>query len=132
MTRALLRRGLLFSLRYQVNLFSFTLPYFYASHSIRALDPQAGPDLSVVGDTYRIVTSGAQTDGAYAIIDMLVPLGGGPGPHALIQESFYVIEAVAAGVFLPKPELSSEDLKNLQATAQRYGQEVFPPDYLTK
>jgi hypothetical protein len=48
--------------------------------AIRTLDPQAGPSLSVVGDTYRIVTSGAQTGGAYAIIDMLVPPGGGPGP----------------------------------------------------
>ncbi|MGI4885442.1 MAG: cupin domain-containing protein [Janthinobacterium lividum] len=62
--------------------------------SIRTLDPQAGPTLSVVGNTYRIVTSGAQTAGAYAIIDMLVPPGDGPGPHAhaLIQESFYVLD----------------------------------------
>jgi len=61
--------------------------------SVRTLDPQDGPALSVMGDTYRIVASGAQTAGAYAIIDMLVPPGGGPGPHAhaFIQETFYVI-----------------------------------------
>jgi hypothetical protein len=56
--------------------------------SVRTLAPQDGPELSVMGDTYRIVASGVQTDGAYALIDMLVPPGGGPGPHAhaLIQE----------------------------------------------
>lgn len=61
--------------------------------SIRTLSAQAGTALSVVGDTYRIVASGEQTGGAYAIIDMLVPPGGGPGPHAHahIQEAFYVI-----------------------------------------
>ena len=61
--------------------------------SVRTLDPQAGPAISMVGDTYRIVASGEQTGGAYAIIDMLVPPGGGPGPHAHadIQESFYVV-----------------------------------------
>ncbi|MGI4865139.1 MAG: cupin domain-containing protein [Janthinobacterium lividum] len=161
--------------------------------SVRTLDPQDGPELSVMGDTYRIVASGTQTDGAYAIIDMLVPPGGGPGPHAhaLIQETFYVLagevvvrsetqtytarqgavvdipkggaihsfsnesdtlahllcvvvpaglddffaeigQPVAAGQFLPKPDLGPEDLKKLQAIAARRGQEVFPPDYLTK
>ncbi len=161
--------------------------------SIRTLDPQAGPDLSVVGDTYRVVASGEQTEGAYAIIDMLVPPGGGPGPHAhaLIQEAFYVMDGevvvrsetqtytarkgafvdipkggaihsftnesdavahvlcvvvpaglekffaeigrpVAAGIFLPKPPMGPEDQKKVQAIAEKYGQEVFPPDYLTK
>jgi quercetin dioxygenase-like cupin family protein len=161
--------------------------------SVRTLDPQDDPELSVMGDTYRIVASGTQTAGAYAIIDMLVPPGGGPGPHAhaLIQETFYVLagevvvrsetqtytarqgavveipkggaihsfsnesdtlaqllcvvvpaglddffaeigQPVAAGQFLPKPDLSVEDLKKLQAIAAQRGQEVFPPDYLTK
>lgn len=55
---------------------------------------EEGQFVSVVGDTYRIIISGKQTDGAYAVIDMLVPPGGGPGPHAHpdIQESFYVVE----------------------------------------
>ena len=35
-----------------------------------------GTALSVVGDSYRIVISGKQTEGAYAVIDMLVPPGG--------------------------------------------------------
>lgn len=53
-----------------------------------------GETLSVVGDTYRILVSGKQTDGEFATIDMLIPPGGGPGPHAHanFQETFYVIE----------------------------------------
>lgn len=56
--------------------------------------PQDGQFLSVVGDTYRILITGEQTGGAFAAIDMLIPPGGGPGPHAHdgFQESFFVIE----------------------------------------
>jgi len=28
--------------------------------------------------------------------------------------------------------MGPEDQKKMQATAEKYGQEVFPPDYLTK
>lgn len=53
-----------------------------------------GQNLSVVGDTYRILITGKETGGVYATIDMLIPPNGGPGPHshADFQESFYVIE----------------------------------------
>ena len=56
--------------------------------------PEDGVTLSVVGDTYRLITTGEQTGGAYAAIDMLIPPQGGPGPHAHadFQESFYVLE----------------------------------------
>ncbi|HXO74313.1 MAG TPA: hypothetical protein VN824_03765, partial [Puia sp.] len=43
---------------------------------------QDGQSLSVVGDTYRILISGKETEGAFAVIDMLIPPGGGPGPHS--------------------------------------------------
>src|SRR5882757_6885241 len=58
------------------------------------LDAQNGQNLSVVGDTYRILISGKETGGAFATIDMLIPPNGGPGPHAHagFQESFYVID----------------------------------------
>lgn len=159
--------------------------------SIRTLDPQAGTAISVVGDTYRIVVAGEQTEGTCAIIDMLVPPGGGPGPHAYaqIQEAFYVVDGevvvrsetqtytarkgavvnipkggaihsftnesqsvahllcvvvpaglekffqeigqpIAAGQFLPRQEPSPEQKHQLDAAAKRYGQELFPPDYL--
>ena len=44
--------------------------------------PDEGKTVSVVGDTYRILISGKDTGGASATIDMLIPPGGGPGPHA--------------------------------------------------
>lgn len=62
--------------------------------NIIKVDPQAGADLAVVGDNYRMLITGKETEGAFAIIDMLIPPGGGPGPHAhaTFQESFYVID----------------------------------------
>ena len=56
--------------------------------------PEVGNSVSVGGSTYRILVGGKDTGGAFATIDMLVPPGGGPGPHAHadFEESFYVIE----------------------------------------
>src|ERR1700722_11260286 len=53
-----------------------------------------GKGLAVVGDSYRIVMPGKATGGTYAVIEMLVPPGGGPGPHAHagFQESFHVLK----------------------------------------
>ena len=53
-----------------------------------------GKGLSVMGGTYRILISGKDTGGTFAVIDMLIPPGSGPGPHAHtdIQESFYVVD----------------------------------------
>jgi quercetin dioxygenase-like cupin family protein len=58
------------------------------------VNPEAGQSLSVVGDTYRILVTGKETGGAFATIDMLVPPGGGPGPHSHtdFQETFYVVD----------------------------------------
>jgi quercetin dioxygenase-like cupin family protein len=62
--------------------------------NIIAINENQGQSLSVVGDAYRIIISGKQTQGAYAVIDMLVAPGGGPGPHSHseIQEMFYVVD----------------------------------------
>lgn len=152
-----------------------------------------GKIVSVVGDTYRILVGGAETNGAFAAIDMLIPPGGGPGPHehAQIEESFYVIDGeievksefgeytatkgsfvnipkggvvhgfknntdkiahllcvvvpsgletffeeigkpVDYGEFLPPPPMDPESAKKLQSIAEKYGQKVYPPDYLDK
>ncbi|GAB3936187.1 cupin domain-containing protein [Larkinella terrae] len=58
------------------------------------LGSEEGKSVSVGGSTYRILVGGKETGGAFATIDMLVPPGGGPGPHAHadFEESFYVIE----------------------------------------
>lgn len=61
-------------------------------NDLTTVDAQDGPSLSVMGDTYRLVITGEQTGGAYAVVDMLIPPNGGPGPHAGFQEAFYVME----------------------------------------
>lgn len=159
--------------------------------NISTIDNGQGQSLSVVGDSYRILISGKQTSGNYAVIDMLVPPGGGPGPHAHkdIQEMFYVVEGeiefkmeggkykamkgsfvniplggkvhcfknttgniahllctvipsglddffqeigkpVETGTFSPPPVLSIEELNKLKLIAEKYGQKLYPPDFL--
>ncbi|GAB3934323.1 cupin domain-containing protein [Mucilaginibacter myungsuensis] len=41
-----------------------------------------------------MIISGRDTGGEYALIEMLVPPGCGPGPHAHadVQESFYIVD----------------------------------------
>lgn len=49
--------------------------------------------IAMVGDTYTILVSGDQTAGRYCLIDMLVPPGGGPGPHRHdFEEMFSILE----------------------------------------
>ncbi|RBP16542.1 cupin domain [Roseiarcus fermentans] len=49
--------------------------------------------VALVGDTYSILVSGEDTAGAYCLIDMLVPDGGGPPPHRHdFEESFTLLE----------------------------------------
>jgi N-ethylmaleimide reductase len=65
-----------------------------ALHPPIIVEKSEGVSLSMVGDTYRLLIRGNQTKGEFAIIDMMVPPGGGPGPHIhpLIHEVFYVQE----------------------------------------
>ena len=49
------------------------------------------PHLGVVGDTYTILVSGAETAGRYTLIDMHVPPGGGPPLHRHDYEETFVI-----------------------------------------
>jgi len=159
--------------------------------NITTIDNEQGQSLSVVGDTYRILISGEQTGGNYAVIDMLVPPGGGPGPHAHkdMQEFFYVVDGeidfkkedgnytakkgafvniplggavhsfknttdkiahllctvvpagldsffkeigkpVEAGAFLAPQPPTQEELNKMQQLAEKYGQKLYPPDFL--
>lgn len=53
-----------------------------------------GRTLAVVGDVYRFLATGDDTQGKYAMWEALVPPGGGPPPHihSREEESFYVLE----------------------------------------
>jgi len=66
-------------------------PARHAVH-VRADDEQV-QHLSIVGDTYTILLTGEDTAGAYTLIDMLIPTGGGPPPHRHdFEEMFTVLE----------------------------------------
>jgi len=45
--------------------------------SLTVVYEQEGPSVSVVGNTYRTIIDSEQTNGAYALIDMLIPPKGG-------------------------------------------------------
>ena len=60
---------------------------------VRPNEDQNLPHIGVVGDTYTILVTGADTDGRYCLIDMYVPPGGGPPPHRHdFEESFTILE----------------------------------------
>lgn len=65
-----------------------------ADQNITIKSNKDGTFLGIAGGNYRIIISGADTDGSYAVIEMQVPPGGGPPPHAHpdTQEMFYVLE----------------------------------------
>src|SRR3982751_1516544 len=71
--------------------------------SAQIIKSTEGNAFSIVGDSYRIVETGENTNNDFAIIDMLVPPGGGPGPHAHkdFHETFHVLDG--------KIELTTED-----------------------
>ena len=77
---------------------------------VTAVGGKDGPVVSVLGDTYRIVIGGEQTNGAYALIDMLIPPKGGPGPHshATFQEAFYILDGEIKVITKEKTYISSK------------------------
>ena len=146
-----------------------------------------GHKLNIAGGIYRIIISGKQTDGEYAVIEMSVPPGAGPNPHshADFAETFFVLEGEVSfkselGSYVAKKDsfvnipkggivhgfknLSTEPAKllctvtpaglddlfeemaeylesdssdtedetkeKLNFLFQKYGQQMFPPDFL--
>lgn len=64
-----------------------------------------------------------KTDTVAHLLCMVVPSG--------LEEMFMEIgEPVEQGAFLPPPEMTPERIQKLQALAEKYGQKVYPPDYL--
>jgi quercetin dioxygenase-like cupin family protein len=64
------------------------------SHSPIVRKPGEGHTIALVGDLYRFLATGDETDGKYATMETVVPPGGGPPPHTHSREveSFYVLE----------------------------------------
>jgi quercetin dioxygenase-like cupin family protein len=86
----------------------------------------AGRTLAVVGDVYRFLATGMDTNGKYALCEALVPPGGGPPPHihSREEEGFYVLEGevtftvngervvAGAGTFANMPVGTPHSFKN--------------------
>jgi len=66
---------------------------------VRADSPDV-PHVGLVGDTYTILLNGKDTAGAFTLIDMHIPPGGGPGPHRHdFEEAFTLLEGEIEAVF---------------------------------
>jgi len=58
------------------------------------------PHIGLVGDTYTITLTGAQTNGRFCLIDMHIPPGGGPPPHRHdFEETFILLEGEIEATF---------------------------------
>lgn len=62
--------------------------------SIRITAHKQTEKLNIAGGEYRVLVPGRQTKNSYAIIEMSVPPGAGPVPHAHpdFEEIFFVLE----------------------------------------
>ena len=75
--------------------------------------------LRLVGDTYTILLSGADTAGRFCVIDMYVPPGGGPPPHRHdFEETFILLEGELNATFRGKESIvRAGDTVNVPANA---------------
>ena len=85
-----------------------------------------GRTVAVVGDVYRFLATGEDTNGNYAMWEAVVPPGGGPPPHvhSREEEGFYILEGeitlhvgnerfvVTAGMFANMPVGTPHSFKN--------------------
>jgi quercetin dioxygenase-like cupin family protein len=61
------------------------------------------PHIGLVGDTYTILLSGADTAGRFCLIDMHIPPQGGLGPHRHdFEETFILLEGEIEATFRGK------------------------------
>jgi quercetin dioxygenase-like cupin family protein len=96
------------------------------NRTVTLKSPSEGRTIAVVGDVYRFLATGEETDGKYAMFEALVLPGGGPPPHthSREEESFYVLEGeitfqvgekrivASAGTFANMPVGTPHSFKN--------------------
>jgi quercetin dioxygenase-like cupin family protein len=96
------------------------------THPPTLRQPNEGQTVAVVGDVYRFLATGDDTDGRYAMFEAVVRPGGGPPPHihSREEESFYVLEGeitfqvgddrfvAKAGIFANMPVGSLHSFRN--------------------
>jgi quercetin dioxygenase-like cupin family protein len=96
------------------------------THQPTLRTPNEGRTIAVVGDVYRFLATGEDTNGKYALWEAIVPPGGGPPPHvhSREEEGFYVLEGeitfqvgekrivASAGMFANMPVGTPHSFKN--------------------
>jgi quercetin dioxygenase-like cupin family protein len=77
------------------------------------------PHIGLVGDTYTITVTGAETAGRFCVIDMHIPPGGGPPPHRHdFEETFIVLQGEMEATFRgQKSMVKAGDTINIPANA---------------
>ena len=85
----------------------------------RPNEDQSLPHIALTRDTYTVLLSGDDTDVRYCLIDMLIPPGGGPGPHRHdFEESFTILEGEIEATFRDKKSVvRSGETVNIPANA---------------
>ena len=99
-----------------------------------------GRTIAVVGDVYRFLATGQDTNGKYALWEAIVPPGGGPPPHvhSREEEGFYILEGeitltigdkrlvAGPGVFANMPVGTPHSFKNESGNTARMLISVAP------
>lgn len=102
--------------------------------------PNEGRTIAVVGDVYRFLATGEETNGKYAFWEAIVPPGGGPPPHvhSREEEGFYILEGeitfqigeerivATAGMFANMPIGTPHSFKNESSRPARMLISVAP------
>lgn len=102
--------------------------------------PSEGRTIAVVGDVYRFMATGHDTNGKYAIWEAIVPPGGGPPPHvhSREEEGFYILEGeitfqigeervvATSGMFANMPVGTPHSFKNESSRSARMLISVAP------
>lgn len=101
------------------------LPPDDLKRSLALAQPNEGgslPHIGLVGDTYTILLSGADTDGRYCLIDMHVPPGGGPPPHRHdFEEMFTILEGEIEFTFRGEKQVArAGETVNIPANAPHF------------
>src|ERR1700722_9461777 len=96
------------------------------THPPTVRTPSEGRTIAIVGDVYRFLATGDETNGKYALWEAIVPPGGGPPPHvhSREEEGFYILEGeitlriggerllTTAGMFVNIPVGTPHSFKN--------------------
>jgi quercetin dioxygenase-like cupin family protein len=97
-----------------------------SKHQPTLRNPTEGRTIAIVGDVYRFLATGEDTNGKYALWEAIVPPGGGPPPHvhSREEEGFYILEGeitlhigderivASAGMFANMPVGTPHSFKN--------------------